>query len=36
MTEESKSEETLRIEISHFASPTKQPNKKNSKADLKE
>ncbi len=37
MTEESKSEDTLRIEISHFASsPTKQPRERNSKQDLKE
>lgn len=36
MTEESKSEETLRIEISHFASPNKQTNKRNSRADVKE
>ena len=36
MTEESKSEETLRIEISHFASPNKQSIKRNSRADLKE
>lgn len=36
MTEESKNEETLRIEISHFASPTNKPRERPSKKDFKD
>jgi hypothetical protein len=36
MTEESKNEETLRIEISHFASPLSKPSQRLSKKDNRE